>query len=990
MTRTITRYLIPLLILALAVPLRAQREREHWFMGYGAGLDFTSPPPTTIAGAISSYEAAAAFSDPVTGELLFYSEGVHVWNRLHIPMPNGSGLKGNNSSTQGALIVPMPGSATRYYLFTADAVENDFKNGLRVSVVDMTLDGGRGDVVTRDSLISLGVNEKVIAITRCSDDSFWLIAHGYDNNTFIAWPVTRAGFGAPVVSMVGTALVKSADAAGQMRASHDGRRLALARASGRAVDLFDFDRATGRVSNPIELSLAEGTRFVYGVYGIEFSPDNAKFYGTEAGRIYQFDMTSGVPATIQASRTLLYEHFPDPSTGIGETPGGMSVAPDGKIYVVIGLTDRISIIDRPNALGIAAGYQPSAIRVQGSLGWGVPNFMTTPERVVVTATVSNDTTICVGGAAQLRAAGSDVIHWSPPDGLSCVDCPDPTASPRTTTTYYATVGGGSCRALDSVVVTVRPSLTIGGDSAVCAGATARFRATGGTRYQWRASTGVPLGCPTCDEQVVNPLVTTTYFVEDPDACPPLDSFTVSIVPGPTVSATGGGDICAGERLRLGASGATTYRWEPSTGLSCSSCPDPLASPTVTTRYRVIGSTGAGCYDTAEVEVRVVSSGAVSATGGGAICAGQTMQLRASGATNYQWEPATGLSCTTCPDPIASPSVTTLYRVIGTTGTGCRDTAEVEVRIVPGAEVSVTGGGDMCPRQSLQLHASGATSYRWEPAAGLSCTTCPDPIANPSVSTRYRVIGASANGCFDTAEVEVRIVSSITVAARLDRGVIIGNGERDTLAARTDVQFTAQTITVTFGWNPRVALVGDAVLPPAMIAKGWTAQSISAGSGTMTVQLNNPQRVIVEAGEVLLLPATVYLGDSLATEVTMQMDIGADQCYRLESHAGQIVLDSICGLQVRLFELSDNLLRLAPPIPNPARATALIRYELPFDATAIVEIVDVAGSATRIVDGPRSAGVHEVTANTSSLASGVYEIVLRVGSRTLTQRMVVTK
>src|SRR6218665_366331 len=125
--------------------LFSQGEANIWYFGAHAGLDFNSGSPVALPGsAILTTEGCATISNSA-GNLLFYTDGIKVWNRLQAVMPNGTGLTGDPSSTQSGIIVPKPGSSTVYYVFTVDDIGGP--NGLRYSEVDMSLAGGLGDVV---------------------------------------------------------------------------------------------------------------------------------------------------------------------------------------------------------------------------------------------------------------------------------------------------------------------------------------------------------------------------------------------------------------------------------------------------------------------------------------------------------------------------------------------------------------------------------------------------------------------------------------------------------------------------------------------------------------------------------------------------------------------------------------------------------------------------------------------------------------------------
>ena len=89
-----------LVLFALAVPdARAQKEANVWYFGRGAGIDFNGAVPTALAnGSIDQKEGCASIADPLTGALLFYTDGVTIWNRDHRAMPNGLGLAGHDDA----------------------------------------------------------------------------------------------------------------------------------------------------------------------------------------------------------------------------------------------------------------------------------------------------------------------------------------------------------------------------------------------------------------------------------------------------------------------------------------------------------------------------------------------------------------------------------------------------------------------------------------------------------------------------------------------------------------------------------------------------------------------------------------------------------------------------------------------------------------------------------------------------------------------------
>jgi gliding motility-associated-like protein len=147
--------------------------------------------------------------------------------------------------------------------------------------------------------------------------------------------------------------------------------------------------------------------------------------------------------------------------------------------------------------------------------------------------------------------------------------------------------------------------------------------------------------------------------------------------GLPVSIIGPQNTCGGNTILITARGGTSYIWN--TGATTNSI---LVSPTITSSYNVVVSDG-NCRDTAKTKIIVNPLPVGSACCNATITAGQTVQLNVSpdiiGST-YNWEPNTGLSCDTCPNPIASPSVTTSYYVTITDSEGCSiiDTVNIDV------------------------------------------------------------------------------------------------------------------------------------------------------------------------------------------------------------------------------------------------------------------------------------------------------------------------
>lgn len=374
-----------------------QQETNIWYFGTNAGITFASNPPTALTnGALSTGEGCATICD-ATGNLLFYTDGVTVYNKIHLIMDNGFGLHGNVSSTQSAIILPKPGSSNIYYIFTTD-VENMNNYGLQYSVVDINMNGGLGKVISKNTLIIQPTSEKVTVVKHSNNASYWVVTHGVFNNNFYSFLVTSNGINTtPVISTVGSYQNSGLKLIGYLKATFDNQKLASAKNDGGELELFDFDNATGMVSNPILLSINEE------FYGVEFSSDNSKMYVSVVSPsiIYQFDLNA---ANIAASKNAI---------NYGPLGGGaLQMGKNEKIYYIEWFNDSLSVINNPN--NINCNFVSNAVYLGGKNGRiGLPNFV--PSLIISNCkpnaqTSISDTTICQG--KQLQISNTTLLPYT--------------------------------------------------------------------------------------------------------------------------------------------------------------------------------------------------------------------------------------------------------------------------------------------------------------------------------------------------------------------------------------------------------------------------------------------------------------------------------------------------------------------------------------------------------------------------------------------------
>ncbi|MEA3445358.1 MAG: hypothetical protein U9R19_11615, partial [Bacteroidota bacterium] len=313
----------------------SQNQGNIWYFGENAGINFNSGTPVALTNsAMNTIEGCASISTP-NGHILFYTNGITVYDSTHVAMPNGTGLLGDESSTQSSIVVPNPQSDSLYYVFT---VGENGANGLRYSEVDMSLHNGLGDIIqsSKNTLLldennnSMSVTEKITSVLHSDNQSYWIIAHQAATNKFYVYLIDAiAGFNTmPTAWSVGGNHVSNWGAThGCMKVSPGGEHIAVAvhsQNSSGFFEVFDFDRNTGQISNPRTASN------YYRPYGVEFSPDGKKLYassisfspGSTPSVIYQFDMEAVVFST---SATVVHSSATDNMLGL-------QLGPDGKIY----------------------------------------------------------------------------------------------------------------------------------------------------------------------------------------------------------------------------------------------------------------------------------------------------------------------------------------------------------------------------------------------------------------------------------------------------------------------------------------------------------------------------------------------------------------------------------------------------------------------------------------------------------------------------------
>ncbi|MEM6964974.1 MAG: PKD domain-containing protein [Bacteroidota bacterium] len=259
--------------------------------------------------------------------------------------------------------------------------------------------------------------------------------------------------------------------------------------------------------------------------------------------------------------------------------------------------------------------------------------------------------------------------------------------------------------------------------------------------------------------------------------------TITVNEIPTVEAGDDVFICLQETAPLNASvqiqDPVTFSWSPINDLSCADCPDPIASPAATTMYYVTATSSSGCtsVDSVQVEVSTLPQPEVIISPDTTICEGESVTISADlnqQTSSWSWDSASpGLTCYTCPTPAASPTETTTYYVTIFTPEGCSASDSLTVTVISSEDL-IDGSPAICFGDSVQLQIDAGTNVLWQPATGLSCADCPNPMASPDSTTIYSVTALVAGQCTITDEITVTVVTDDLIEAGEDQTVCDGD------------------------------------------------------------------------------------------------------------------------------------------------------------------------------------------------------------------------
>lgn len=400
-----------------------------------------------------------------------------------------------------------------------------------------------------------------------------------------------------------------------------------------------------------------------------------------------------------------------------------------------------------------------------------------------------------------------------------------------------------------IVVVGSMANVLGNDTILCGGTSYNMNAAsaGATGYLW--STGQTTPSITVTQSG-------TYWVQvaGTQCAGGSDTVSVTLATLPVVNITPQDTIiCAGSSVDLQASGTGSFQWSPGASLSNVQAANTTATPASTTLYHVTITSPQGCTGKDSILVTVVAAPDVDiTTPDPVICDGGSVVLHASGTGTYQWSPVASLSNDQAATTTATPASTTMYYVTVTNPQGCTGTDSILITVSSIPDINITADRTdlSCPEPSTRLHATGGTSYSWQPAGYCDNPLSADPLVTPGKDMVFYVTGKNEFGCAQTDSIRITFDASM-VTFIPNAFSPNDDGLNDYFVPRIACDMTLQEFSVYNRFGERVYHTGNTPV------KGWDGRhkGLTADAGTyfwILLGVDSKGNKTARKGDVILI------------------------------------------------------------------------------------------------------------------------------------------
>ncbi|WP_165836241.1 T9SS type B sorting domain-containing protein [Taibaiella soli] len=457
-------------------------------------------------------------------------------------------------------------------------------------------------------------------------------------------------------------------------------------------------------------------------------------------------------------------------TAVGGSSFTWTVLPGGSSLSTLSCTNCKSPVARPT---MTTQY----VVTSNNLSYCNRNKDTVTITVVTPANISAgpDTTTCINNSLQLNinlvpSPGTTYnVKWTPSTYLDNDSIPNPVTTPKNDMVYYVKVapnGLSACASYDTISVRVLQGYKLyTPDTAICAGSTLNVNLLGDNRYNYNWTPNNGVSSTTDMAPSITPDTSHLYTVTAsyPGCRDSVSKFFLDLQPIPTVYAGPDQTLCYGDTMTLRWTTVSPssypnyiYDWNPGGALNDPAKMFPLFTAYADATLTFTASTPAGCKASDDIKLTVKRPKFMTVSADTLLCPGDTAQLHVTGdAVSVIWNPKSYISNDTSFDPTVYPTATTDYTVVGRDKDNCADTLDVNVTVKPMAVINLPDSTTIFPGESYQMDPGGNCLYfSWFPPLGLSATNIPNPLALPSVNTRYFVKGTTEYGCIVNDSIDV--------------------------------------------------------------------------------------------------------------------------------------------------------------------------------------------------------------------------------------------
>jgi len=362
--------------------------------------------------------------------------------------------------------------------------------------------------------------------------------------------------------------------------------------------------------------------------------------------------------------------------------------------------------------------------------------------------ISSNSPVCSGNAISLSSSGGISYIWTGPNGFTSTQ-QNPTISNSVSQFaglyQLSVIDANGCTGSGSTTIIINPipNATISSNSPVCSGSSLMLQSSGGTTYQWSGPNGFSSSVQNPLIDNVTPLNSGSYLVTvtDQNLCSAIQTTNVFVSGQLNISISTNSPICEGDELILTSTVDSVLQWSGPAGFS-STLRNPVITKATTLNsgvYVLTVTDQAGCTDSMSTVVVINKIPFAIIMGEDSICKGTSSVLSTPNPGMLKWSTGDTSSSITI-----QPNSDITYS-LEITENGCMDTSTFKITVIEKPDLQLTPNTSIIKGESITLQALGADSFYWQNDAGLSCKTCPDPVAMPQSTTTYCVLGTTL-GC----------------------------------------------------------------------------------------------------------------------------------------------------------------------------------------------------------------------------------------------------